>query len=154
MADEVIIIYPTLTVIADAGGSRDVELRGKTTRFMDTYDVLSYVGQREYDTNTRVSFSGTYEEVSEIDMFLKQNIRTPFWFKFARDEKARLYNVVGSFGVSHINGLKYTITITLKEADVFGIVGSEEDVSLIADILHKVVNIILPTTESAYEVEL
>lgn len=144
MADT-IEIYETLTARADAGGSQSTTPRGSTLSFMDTYSQTTYIGGVKTDDAIAYTLTGAYDEVVQVDQFLRRNVGNPFWFRFYTEEPERLWEVIDGWSFRHDAGLRWQLTATFKQASIYSSAVSSVDLEDFANKLNQVVNIILPS---------
>lgn len=144
MADT-IAVYEALHARADAGGNQTSEPRANSISFMDTYSQTTYIGAIKVDKSVSYTITGSYDEVSAVDVFLQRNVDMPFWYRFFDEEPERLWRVDASWSFAHQSGLRWQLTATFKQATLYREAVSSDDVTAFADQLNKVVNIILPS---------
>lgn len=144
MADS-INIYETLIARADAGGSQSTVPRANTMSFMDSYSQTTYIGAVKSDKTVTYSLTGHYDEVSLVDQFLSRNIGSPFWYRFFDEEPERLWQVDEQWSFKHDAGLRWQLTATFKQANLYSQAISDLELIEFANKLNQVVNIILPS---------
>lgn len=108
-------VYETLTTEADAGGSQSVEPKVSSTMFQDKYEQISTYGNHNPTRKMNLTFTCDGAEADALIAFFDRHRGVkPFWFSFDKVEPLRLMQTDGAYSKNHVGGLKYTVTVTLK----------------------------------------
>lgn len=107
--------YETLDVIPNRGGARTTTSRAKRTAFVDGYEQKVVVGLHASLQSNSFSYSGTYAECEAIESFLRNNLKTAFYFRFMPQEALRLFETSEDITLTHDGGLRWTVAATFKQ---------------------------------------
>ena len=107
--------YDTLDVIPDRGGTRTNTSRALRKDFVDGYGQKVIVGLSATTTALTFSYTGTYDECTEIETFLLARVKSAFYFRFMPQEPYRLFETANDIQLAHGGGLKWTVTATFNK---------------------------------------
>lgn len=110
--------YPTLDVVADAGGEMSPVARMTETEFADGYKQVVFKGRQTHYHTLSFSYSRTRKHVQPVYDLLLKSLATgePFFYSFVEGGERDLY-VIGkdSLSLSHVSGLRWKVTATFEE---------------------------------------